>query len=115
MTPSNLITRLRDEAAFTNPDIDQILNRFRRETLPKKQQVVKAGDVASRAYYIIKGCMRVYYEKGDNEVSAYFFMEDTFTNACESFIGQIPSRHFIETTEESEVFRAMGSRKSLRA
>jgi CRP-like cAMP-binding protein len=103
MAADKFIHRLKSSSGLTNDEISAVQSRFRQQRVSKKTVVLKAGEVANEAYYIIKGCMRVYYLKGDIEISAYFFTEDMFTNACESFIGQKPSRHFIEAAEDCEV------------
>ncbi|MBR2649260.1 MAG: Crp/Fnr family transcriptional regulator [Sediminibacterium sp.] len=103
MATDNLRKRLSKNSDLTTKEINLVTGYFTEQSIPKKTVILKAGEIAQKAYYINKGCMRVFYVKEDVEISAYFFTEDMFTNACESFIGQKPSRHFIEAAEDSEV------------
>lgn len=103
MTKEIFITRLKKLSGLTDKEINIVQSRFTEQKIDKKTVILKAGEIATSAYYIIKGCMRVYYDKDGTQISAYFFTEDMFTNACESFIGQKPSRHFIEAAEDCEV------------
>lgn len=103
MPTDNFSKRLLKNSGLTTQETDLIKSYFKEQEIPKKTVILKAGEIAKKAYYIIKGCMRVYYVRDGIEISAYFFTEDMFTNACESFIGQKPSRHFIEAAEDSIV------------
>src|SRR5258708_39999197 len=103
MSKDKFINRLKKNSGLTDREINIVQSCFKEQKINKKTIVLKADEIASEAYYIIKGCMRVFYDKEGTEISAYFFTEDMFTNACESFIGQKPSRHFIEAAEECEV------------
>jgi CRP-like cAMP-binding protein len=91
------------KSGLSEKEIRIVLSRFEEKIIKKKTIVLSAGEIANEAYFIIKGCMRVYYNKEDIEISAYFFTEDMFTNACESFIGRKPSRHFIAASEDCHV------------
>lgn len=44
-----------------------------------------------------------YFMKKTGNISAYFFTEKMFAGAYDSFISQKPSKHHIETIEDSEV------------
>lgn len=80
-----------------------ILNRFEEKNIKKKTLILSDGKVAQEIYYIISGCMRLFYEKDGKDISAYFFTENMFAGAYDSFTTQQPSRHFIETVDDCYV------------
>ena len=65
-------------------------------TIKKKTNILKAGKTAKEVYFILSGCIRLFYEKDGEDISAYFFTEKMFAEAYDSFISQKPSRHSIE-------------------
>lgn len=103
MAITNFEERLSNNSGLIAKEVNLVLSYFKEQSIPRKTIILKAGEVATEAYYIIEGCIRVYYEKEGIEISAYFFTEDMFTNACESFIGQKASMHFMQAVEDCKV------------
>ena len=103
MTDADIIALFMQLSGFSEPDATAILQGFERKKLPKKTNLLEAGQVAKEVYFLTKGCIRLFYEKEGNDISAYFFTEGMFAGAYDSFVGQQPSRHFIETIEDCEV------------
>jgi hypothetical protein len=44
--------------------------------------------------------MRLYYDRDGMDISAFFFTENMFAGAYDSFTTKTKSRHFIETIED---------------
>lgn len=85
---------------FTDIELNIILKRFEEKKIKRKTNLLTAGKVAKEVYFIISGCMRLFYEKDGQDISAYFFTEKMFAGAYDSFTSQQPSRHSIETLED---------------
>ena len=83
--------------------IPQMFAKWEPRVFKKKTIVVAAGKVANEVYFILTGCMRLYYEKEGKDISAYFFTEGSFAGAYDSFISRSPSRLNIEANEPCEV------------
>ena len=96
-SPIKQLTGLSDD------ELSVVLNRFEEKNIPKKTVILSAGKVAQEIYYVIKGCMRLFYEKDGKDISAYFFTENMFAGAYDSFTSQQPSRHFIETVDDCKI------------
>lgn len=88
---------------LTAKDIEAFTKYFDSRTIKKKTNLLTAGKVAKEVYFIKSGCVRLFYEKDGEDISAYFFTEKMFAGAYDSFISQKPSRHGIETIEDCEV------------
>ena len=82
--------------------IPHIVAKYQPRVFKKKTMVLAAGKVANEVYFILSGCMRLYYEKEGKDISAYFFTEGSFAGAYDSFISRNPSRHYIEANEPCE-------------
>ena len=76
------------------------LSRFKEKNIPRKTTILSYGKVAQEVYFVIRGCMRLYYDKDGVDISAFFFTENMFAGAYDSFTTKTKSRHSIETIED---------------
>jgi len=88
---------------FTDSDLGSVLKHFETKSIKKKTKILEAGTTAKEVYFILNGCIRLFYNKDGEDISAYFFTEKMFAGAYDSFISQKPSRHSIETLEDCQV------------
>lgn len=103
MTNENIIDTIKQMTGFTDSELGFVLRHFEKKSIKKKTNILHAGITAKEVYFIIKGCIRLFYEKDGEDISAYFFTEKMFAGAYDSFISQKPSRHSIETLEDCQV------------
>jgi CRP-like cAMP-binding protein len=69
--------------------------------IPKKTRILEIGQVCNHMYFVIKGCLRLYYQKGELEVNCFFFHENLFCTAFGSFMMQRKSNQILETLEDT--------------
>lgn len=103
MTNENIFTAIKQMTGFTDSELGIVLKHFETKSIKKKSNLLEAGATAKEVYFILNGCIRLFYEKDGEDISAYFFTEKMFAGAYDSFISQKPSRHSIETLEDCEV------------
>lgn len=73
------------------------------QTFPKKTVLLREGEICQFEGYIQKGCVRVYY-LDDNGFEVLFAIEDWWISDIASFQEQKPSKLYIETLEDSEIY-----------
>jgi CRP-like cAMP-binding protein len=88
---------------FPKEEVAQILEHFELKNFQKKTTLLKSGAVATDLYLVLKGCMRMYYDKQGVDISACFFTEHMFAGAYDSFSSRRPSRYYVETVEDCQV------------
>jgi CRP-like cAMP-binding protein len=103
MTNEEIIYAIRQMTGLTDIEAGLLLQSFESKNIRKKTSLLKAGKTAKEIYFIVEGCLRLFYEKDGEDISAYFFTEGMFAGAYDSFITQKASRHSIETLEECQV------------
>lgn len=103
MTNEKIINSIKQMTGFTDSDLGIVLKHFETKSIKKKTNILGAGTTAKEVYFILNGCIRLFYEKDGEDISAYFFTEKMFAGAYDSFISQKPSRHSIETLEDCQV------------
>jgi CRP-like cAMP-binding protein len=103
MTNENIINPIKQMTGFTDIELSIVLKHFETKQIKKKTNLLKSGTTAKEIYFILTGCIRLFYEKDGKDISAYFFTEKMFAGAYDSFISQKPSRHSIEALEDCHV------------
>lgn len=69
---------------------------------PKKQFLLKAGQICKARYFIIEGCYRLYYfDENGNEQIIHFGIENWWISEYDSLINQSPSNIYIQAVENS--------------
>lgn len=78
---------------------------FQTQSAPAKTILLREGEICQFEAYIQKGCIRTYYlnEKG-SEVTVAFAIEDWWVSDISSFHEQKPSKLYIETLEDCELY-----------
>ena len=67
--------------------------------MPAKTMLLREGEVSVKAYYIIKGCLRLWFNNNGKDITFQFFFEKEGVSSMESFRLQEPSLFNIETIE----------------
>jgi CRP-like cAMP-binding protein len=104
MKEESTIQYIKQMTGLADDEIHIILNHFEIKTIKRRKIILREGKIAKEVYFILKGCIRLFYGKNGEDISAYFFTENMFAGAYDSFISQKPSRHALETLEECQVF-----------
>lgn len=90
---------------FNNDELETFHNLIEVKTFPKKSILLREGEICNFEAYVNKGCTRTYYiDENGSEVTLQFGIEDWWLGDVTSFHEQKPSRMFIETIEETELF-----------
>jgi CRP/FNR family transcriptional regulator, anaerobic regulatory protein len=84
---------------------DDLLDKSRKEHLPKHYLLHQQGEVCEKLYFIEKGLVRWYHFNTDGkDITDSFGVENSFITAFDSFFQRKPSRYFIELIEDSVVY-----------
>lgn len=86
---------------LTNECKLDLINSAKIFTVGKATMIVKEGQNADKLYFVISGCMRVFYQKNEKDITDWFAFENDFVSSINSFFLDIPSPHFIQTLEET--------------
>jgi len=102
---SPILTKvLREEAGFTDEEIELYMSFLRVRILEKKEHLLMAGDTSNDVAYINKGCLRRYIiDEHSQETILNFSLEDYWTGDLESFIYQKPTIYYVQALEKCEL------------
>lgn len=85
--------KLSDSCINSLLDVSKILH------VQNGEKIVKEGQFADKAYFIIKGCARAFYLKEGKDITDWFAFDNDFICSINSFYLDIPSPHYIEVLE----------------
>jgi CRP-like cAMP-binding protein len=69
-------------------------------SLKKGTIILKEGQRSKDSYFVLKGCIRTYYDlDGEEKTTAFYTEMDTFTPPC--VISKTPSEYYISCVEDS--------------
>ena len=81
------------------PEWNEFLHLFKREKIPARTILLREGKISKKAFYIEKGCIRLWFNNNGKEVTFQFFFEGEGVSSIESFNTDQPSLFNIETIE----------------
>ena len=67
--------------------------------VPAKTTLLREGETARQAYYIVKGCLRLWFNDNGKDITFQFFFEGQGVSSVESFRTGRPSLFNLETLE----------------
>lgn len=89
---------------FPAADRDKLLGHFSCRAVPAGTLLLSEGEVATKLYYVIRGCLRTYFIKENGiEITSQFFLENQMVSSFESAMTGTPSRSYIEAIEASTI------------
>lgn len=88
---------------FTRTERQLIESSFTFSQVPRKFVLISEGKIARELYFINKGLLRLYYTKGDDDITAFIFREHLFAGCHESFLRQAPGNQSLEALEDSDL------------
>ena len=85
-------------------EIEKVLCYFEEQTFPKNHVVIDEGDSVDRFYFVIKGCLHIYFKDHDgHQNTIHFAIEDWWVTEYNAFLGANLSSFGIATLEDTEV------------
>ena len=90
---------MQDNFVSNFPEWNNFLQLFRQQQLPAKTTLLREGEISKKAYYIEKGCIRLWFNNNGKDITFQFFFEGEGVSSVESFRTNQPSLYSIETIE----------------
>lgn len=85
-----------EEKAYLKEHIPLI--KFKKNTV-----LLQQGAISTAFYFVITGCIRMYYLVDGIEKTTFFYQENDFVSSYESFTKGSPASHYLTTLEDTQV------------
>lgn len=86
--------------SITDADLALLRNKTTVVHFRKGQLITSAGEKELNLYFVIKGLVREYFYKVNNQVTTDIISEGTITGAVSSFLTGAPSHYCLEAMEQ---------------
>ncbi|MCG1037669.1 Crp/Fnr family transcriptional regulator [Polaribacter sargassicola] len=80
-------------------------SKLQKTTVNKHVPLIKVGEIENSLSFIVKGMVRIYIPKEENDLTFGFLFENEFVTAYDSFLTQTPSKYQIETLTKTTILR----------
>lgn len=84
-------------------EIEAIQSNIHVQSFKKGTFLLRRGEISTDFYFLIKGCVRLFYEVDGEDKTAFFYTENDFVSSYESFTKQLPAKHGLQCIEDSEL------------
>jgi CRP-like cAMP-binding protein len=91
--------KFRNLFPFPREKWDEYISYYRRMEVPPHTVLLREGEISRKAYFIEKGCLRVWFSSNGKDITFQFFLEDQSVSSAESFKKRVPSIFTLETIE----------------
>ncbi len=82
-------------------DIDFFKNHIPIKSFKKNELVFKEGKISKTIYFVLKGCVRLFFNVDGNEKTAFFYTEGKFVCAGESYTFNVPAKENYQAIEDT--------------
>ena len=89
--------------SFPDNEWEQIEPYISIKKYKKGDFFLRQGQISNTLGFITKGFFRKYYLKDGNDINFWFYHEDQFLVAYQSFLERVPTDFHIEALEDSEI------------
>lgn len=101
----DLPVNIKSVANFSDQTQQKLSAVFKRSELSKGHLLYQQGEICQHIFYIEKGLARVYYYTGSGkEITQWFFAENSFLTAVDSFYHHKPTMVYCELLEDSVIY-----------
>lgn len=109
-----LKNNIKSHIAISDTELEQLCKPFDLKKIPKKEFLLRQGEICKFEGFVNKGCFRVYHINNEGvEHVLYFAIEGWWITDIDSFTNEKPASLFIEALEDSEVLLISKREKEL--
>lgn len=87
-------------------ELEAFVQLFHEVRIPKKSHIIRPGDETDSVYYVIRGIIRIYYEKENKEITNWFISEGRFFAPVYHLFTGKPNPNYYEALEETTAITA---------
>ncbi len=98
-----LIEYFEKHVVLDQNEIDFLVESVPVRKVEKNEFLLSEGDVSTEFYFVLEGCIRLFYTNDIEEKTAFFYLENSFVSSYSSFIKQLPAAHNLQSIEESTI------------
>jgi CRP-like cAMP-binding protein len=89
---------------FSGEDSLLFFNQWKHWDLGKEHVILREGQIADYIWFVEKGCIRIYYNKEDKDITEWIALDQQFFMSITSFFKRVPGKLIIQTIEKTSLW-----------
>jgi len=85
-------------------EINYLQHTIKKRNYQKKEIIFTEGEISDEIYFVIKGCVRLFYNVDGNDKTAFFYTEGQFICAGESYTFNVPAKESYQAIEQTILY-----------
>lgn len=98
-----LIENIKAYICLKQSDIQMLKAAVRKKVFQKNEIIFSEGRISNEIYFVTKGCVRLFYNVSGHDKTAFFYTEEQFICAGESYTFRVPANENYQAVETTEV------------
>ena len=98
-----MVEKLSELTVLTEEEKKAVFDSFEQVLKPKGTHLLREGQMARAAYFVLRGCVRTYMLREDEEITTGFYTEGQSLQDFESLSTGKPSRFYFVCAEDCEL------------
>ena len=86
---------------FTQEEINAVVENTQLEHFKKGTTILREGQICTKCFFVLKGCIRQYQIVNGEEKTTAFFFEGEAAVLYSSYLKKRPSKYYLSTLENS--------------
>lgn len=99
----NFVKFIRQTISIDDSELNIVLSRCQKKSVPKGTLVLKKGQIANQYFYIVFGGLRFFYEGSTSENTTWVVFKNEFFTEISSLNPQKPTRFNIIAVEDTDL------------
>lgn len=84
-------------------EISGLQNTVKKRIFNKNEIIFTEGNISDEIYFVIEGCVRLFYNVDGNDKTAFFYSEGQFICAGESYTFNVPAKENYQAIEQTSL------------
>jgi len=91
--------------SLSDNDIDYLSKHIKVKEYKKGESIICAGKIVRNIYFVLNGCVRLYYNVDGRDKTAFFYTDGNFIWANKSLNNEVPTQKNFEAIENSTIIK----------
>ncbi len=101
---ATILRHVGEKINLSSSEKDYFISLLQYRKFSRKSEILSPGEICKNQYFVIKGCLRVFYLDAEGaEHNAKFAIESWWAFDIESFLGSTPAFYGISCLEDTDV------------
>lgn len=89
---------------FSNKESILFFSQWKNWECEKDELILRPKQIADYIWFVEKGCIRIYYNKEDRDITEWIALDQQFFMSITSFFKRSPSRLIVQTLEKTSLW-----------